>query len=151
MAILALDLGTKTGYAAYTNGAIVSGSQDFAPGRYESTGMRYVRFGKFLADMHAADPVTYLVFEEVRRHRGVDAAHVYGGFLSHLQAWCELRGVPLEAYPVGAIKRFWTGKGNADKDAMVAEAQRRGFAPKDDNEADALAMLHMAIGDGGVL
>lgn len=150
MAVLALDLGTTTGFALWTDGAITSGSWDMKPKRYEGSGMRYVRFTGMLNDMHAAVGITYIVFEEVRRHKGADAAHVYGGFMSHLQAWCEQRGVPLEAYPVGAIKKHWTGNGNASKDMMLDEAKRRGFAPEDDNEADALAMLDMAVG-GGVL
>jgi Holliday junction resolvasome RuvABC endonuclease subunit len=43
--------------------------------------------------------------------------------------------------PVGEIKRGWTGKGNAKKEAMVAEAVRRGYSPADDNEADAIALF----------
>jgi len=37
------------------------------------------------------------------------------------------------------------GKGNASKDEMVASARARGHLPADDNEADALALLHWAI------
>jgi Holliday junction resolvasome RuvABC endonuclease subunit len=82
-----------------------------------------------------------IVFEEVRRHAGTDAAHIYGGFLAHLSAWCEERSIPYEGIPVGTIKRFATGKGNAPKDAMLAAIRARGFAPADDNEADAIALL----------
>ena len=38
-----------------------------------------------------------------------------------------------------------TGKGNAGKDEMIAAVVKRGFTPADDNEADALALLHWAI------
>ena len=38
-----------------------------------------------------------------------------------------------------------TGKGNAPKDAMLAAVRRWGYAPVDDNEADAIALLHLAI------
>ena len=41
------------------------------------------------------------------------------------------------------------GKENAPKQAMVAAARARGFAPADDNEADALALLHWAIATSG--
>lgn len=34
-----------------------------------------------------------------------------------------------------------TGSGNASKAAVIAAVQRQGFAPKDDNEADAIALL----------
>ena len=147
MTILALDLGTTTGFAlAYDDGTIVSGSQSFKPGRFESSAMRFIRFKKFLGDTHEAAPIDHIVFEEVRRHAGVDAAHAYGGFMSHLLAFAEEHGIPCEAYAVGAIKKFWTGKGNASKDDMIAKARAAGFSPQDDNEADALAMAHMAIG-----
>ena len=76
---------------------------------------------------------------------GTDAAHVYGGLMATLTAWAELRGVPYQGVPVGTIKIHATGKGNAPKEAMIAAARARGFAPADDNEADALAILLWAI------
>jgi Holliday junction resolvasome RuvABC endonuclease subunit len=55
-----------------------------------------------------------------------------------------------QGVPVGTIKRYATGKGNADKAAMVAAMRARGFAPVDDNEADALALLLWATdAEGG--
>jgi hypothetical protein len=139
--ILALDLGTSTGWAMRHNGVTLSGTQSFKPGRYEGGGMRYLRFTRWLDEL-AAKGLRSVHFEEVRRHAGTDAAHVYGGLLATLTAWCELRGIPYAGVPVGTIKRHATGKGNANKEAMIAAAQARGFAPTDDNEADALALLH---------
>jgi Holliday junction resolvasome RuvABC endonuclease subunit len=81
----------------------------------------------------------------VRRHVGVDAAHAYGGFLAHLTAWCEHHQIPYQGVPVGTIKKHATGKGNADKAAMMAAVRAKGFLPADDNEADALALLLWAI------
>ena len=46
-----------------------------------------------------------------------------------------------QGVPVGTIKKFLTGQGNANKPAMIAAAQTRGFSPADDNEADAIAIL----------
>jgi len=48
-------------------------------------------------------------------------------------------------------KRHATGKGNAPKAAMIAAARARGFSPADDNEADAIAILHWAIETNGGL
>lgn len=48
--------------------------------------MRFLRFGRWLDRTHAARPVGEVTFEEVRRHLGVDAAHVYGGVLATLTA-----------------------------------------------------------------
>ena len=47
--------------------------------------------------------------------------------------------------PVGTIKRHVTGRGNADKQAVLRAIRERGFALNDDNEADALALLLWAI------
>jgi hypothetical protein len=55
--------------------------------------------------------------------------------------------VPYEGVPVGTIKRFATGRGNADRSAVIATMRARGFAPADDNEADALALLLWATDD----
>ena len=84
-------------------------------------------------------------FEEVRRHIGVDAAHCYGGFKAILTTFCEVNGIPYQGVPVGTIKKHITGKGNADKLAVIKAVQALGFNPKDDNEADALALLSFAM------
>ncbi|MDH1428274.1 hypothetical protein N5J23_17280 [Comamonas aquatica] len=47
--------------------------------------------------------------------------------------------------PVGTIKKHATGKGNAGKEDVIAAMRARGHAPADDNEADALALLHWAV------
>ena len=145
--ILALDLGTTTGWAlASSDGSISSGSQSFKPQRFEGGGMRFLRFKRWLADIKQCnDGIDQVVFEEVRRHVGVDAAHAYGGFMGQLTAWCEHHQIPYQGIPVGTIKKHATGKGNASKDEMVAAVRTRGHNPADDNEADAIALLHLAI------
>jgi hypothetical protein len=152
-ALLALDLGTTTGWAMQlADGAIVSGTVSFRPGRFEGGGMRFLRFRNWLEEMLRSAPGLATVhFEEVRRHVGTDAAHIYGGFLAHLAAWCEMKIIPYQGVSVGTIKRHATGKGNADKQAVIAAIRSRGFTPADDNEADAIAILLWAIEtEGGV-
>ena len=147
MNVLALDLGTSTGWAMRTlDGHVVSGSESFKPGRFEGGGMRYLRFKRWLTEIKGTtDGLGAIYFEEVRRHAGVDAAHAYGGFLATLTAWCEHHQIPYSGVPVGTIKRHATGKGNAGKQ-QVADAMRAlGFDPADDNEADALALLIFAL------
>ena len=146
-AILALDLGTTTGWAlCCTDGAIVSGTMSFRPSRYEGGGMRYLRFRSWLNEIaNRVGEIGTVHFEEVRRHAGTDASHIYGGLMATLTSWAELRGVPYGGVPVGTIKRHATGKGNASKESMVAAARARGYSPADDNEADAIAILHWAL------
>lgn len=147
MTILALDLGSRLGWAvSYGPGDINHGTIEFRPGRHEGGGMQWVRFRKWLTEMHDQHgPVEAVYFEEVRRHIGTTAAHVYGGFLATLTAWCEARSVPYQGVPVGTIKRHATGKGNANKDAMIAAMEAKGFKPTDDNDADAIALLLCVI------
>ncbi len=145
--ILALDLGTTTGWALRSHeGLIISGTASFRPGRYDGGGMRYLRFTNWLTELdRLSGPIAAIWFEEVRRHAGTDAAHIYGGLMASLTSWGELRGVPYEGVPVGTIKRHATGKGNAPKQDMIDAARAKGFSPEDDNEADAIAILLWAL------
>lgn len=145
--ILAIDLGTTTGWALRgSDGQITSGSESFRPQRFEGGGMRYLRFRRWISEIQeSVSEIQFLYFEEVRRHVGVDAAHVYGGLLATLTAWCEHHQIPYQGVPVGTIKKHATGKGNAGKEDVIASVTARGHAPVDDNEADALALLHWAI------
>lgn len=139
--ILALDLGTSCGWAYRYYNAIISGAWDLKPNRYSGGGMRFIKFIAFLDELHDAKPIGMVFFEEVRAHKGVDAAHVYGGLMATLQAWCEQKGIPYEGVPVGEIKRFATGKGNASKEAVQSAVEDWGYFPKTFDEADALALL----------
>ncbi len=145
--ILALDLGTTTGWALRSSdGAITSGSAGFRPQRFEGGGMRFLRFKRWLAELKdMTGGIHALYFEEVRRHVSTDAAHAYGGFLATLTAWCEHHQIPYQGVPVGTIKKHATGKGNASKDDVLSAMRALGYAPADDNEADALALLRWAI------
>ena len=101
--------------------------------------MRYLRVRNYLSELLDAFPVDVVAYEEIRRHMGVDAAHVYGGIVAVLSSVCEAGGVPYSGVPVGTVKKQATGKGNASKDAMIATADARWTCSvADDNEADAL-------------
>jgi Holliday junction resolvasome RuvABC endonuclease subunit len=145
MKALCLDLGTTTGwaFAQWRNGKphIVSGTMCFKPQRYEGGGMRYLRFGKWLSEIKdVGDGFDAVFYEEVRRHSAVDAAHVYGGLMATLTAWCEDHSIPYTGIPVGTIKKHISGKGNASKALVTARVKALGYAPADDNEADAIAL-----------
>ena len=149
--ILALDLGSTTGWAIRNSRCrILHGTAEFRPNRFEGGGMRYLRFGKWLDQtLDVTGGIDAIHYEEVWRHAGTDASHVYGGLLATLTAWCEDRSIPYGGVPVGTIKRFATGKGNADKAAMIDAVRARGFEPADDNEADAIAILLWALETAG--
>ncbi|WP_375679113.1 crossover junction endodeoxyribonuclease RuvC, partial [Bartonella sp. AP33XZML] len=105
---------------------------------------RYLRFKQWLSEIkQTAGGIDAVYFEEVRRHVGTDAAHVYGGLLATLTAWCEHHQIPYEGIPVSTIKKATTGKGNASKEEMIEAMCIKGHKPCDDNEADALAILYL--------
>lgn len=149
--MLALDLGTATGWALRTpDGLIASGTLSLRPSRYDGGGMRYLRFSGWLGELdRLSGPVAAIWFEEVRRHAATDAAHVYGGLMATLTAWAELRGVPYQGVPVGTWKRRLCGKGNASKGEVIEAVIANGFSPASSDEADALAILLWAIETNG--
>lgn len=144
--ILALDLGTTTGFAYKHGISIKSGSISFKTKRHEGAGMRYLKFEKWLNTIKESG-IREVHFEEVRRHVGTDAAHVYGGFMAVLMKWCENNQIPYSSVPVGTIKRSATGRGNASKEEMIEAVKKAGFDPIDDNEADAIALLYCVISE----
>jgi Holliday junction resolvasome RuvABC endonuclease subunit len=145
--ILTLDLGTTTGWALINkNEIIMSGTTSFNNRRFDGGGMRFMRFMRWLDEtLVLLGEIDSVYFEEVRRHIGMDAAHVYGGFMASLTAWCESHNIPYEGIPVGTIKKFITGKGNAGKQAVIAAVEARGHKPEDNNEADAIALLYCVL------
>jgi hypothetical protein len=149
--VLALDLGTTTGWAMQlAGGRIESGTVSFRPSRYDGGGMRYLRFRGWLDSIATgAGSIGVIHYEEIRRHLSTDSAHVYGGLLATLTSWCEQRSIAYQGVPVGTIKRFIAGKGNADKQAVIEAVRARGFRPADDNEADAIAIVLWAIDTHG--
>jgi len=146
--LLAVDLGGTTGWAMWNNGVVTSGSINLTKKqrgkRFEGPGMKFVRFDRWLRSLPRLRLVS---FEEVRRHRGVAAAHCYGGYLSHLTAFCDTQDpeVPYEGYAVGTIKKRATGNGAAKKDMMIDACAKLGIVPADDNEADALWILVLMV------
>lgn len=149
--VVAIDPGTKCGIAWADNGVISPFNVtviDLANKHHEGAGMRFVKFEDKLRTF-APERVYY---ELVARHIGTRAAHVYGGLVAVLQAFCERNDIPYSAVPVGTIKKHATGKGNASKQMMIEAAQTRlGYEREDDNEADAMWLLHCAMSEAGLL
>lgn len=144
MIYIGIDPATACGYAVIDadGNRITSGTWQLKR-KYESNGMRWIRLHKKLSDLR--DTITaeagdiVLGYEMVSQHNGTSAAHVYGGLVAAIQAWCETVGIEYTARQVGQVKRTATGKGNASKQMMIDAAQARwDLVNIDDNEADAL-------------
>lgn len=140
--ILSLDLGTITGWAIRNEFGITNRSAGFKQDRFHEDNMRYLNFQRWLTQLPKIDLVS---FEEVRKRLRVDAAHSYGEFLSNLTPWRELHKIPYQGIPVGTIKKFITGKGNANKAEVILAVKAFGYNAVNNNEADSLALLHSAM------
>lgn len=143
--ILALDLGTTTGWALAADDKIKSGAVQLKATRFQSADRRFFNFKKFLLEKYREVEYSVVYYESVRRHLGVDAAHLYGGFKAILSEFCIENNIPFEGVAVGTIKKHATGKGNASKAQMIESARNRGHYPEDDNEADAIAIVYYAM------
>jgi len=109
--------------------------------------MRLLRFERHLAE--AMFGVDLIAYEEVRRHAGTDAAHVYGALTGLIQKQGESCGIPYYAIPVGTIKKFATGKGNADKAKMVAAGEELWGEVLPEDEVDARFIALVAAAEYG--
>lgn len=157
--ILALDLGVRTGWAL-ANGSrrLESGVQTFDLKRGESPGMRYVRFNRWLREVLPAPTIRtvadaqaddWLVVYELAHHRGGAATEIHSGLATRVQEFCAERGYEHAAVHSATLKKFATGKGNADKDMMVATVLLKwppaGRSLISDDEADAIALAQYAL------
>jgi Holliday junction resolvasome RuvABC endonuclease subunit len=152
--VVGLDLGTNTGYAWCTDDIPriqFSGVQSFAPKRHEGGGMRFMRFSVWLEEFLAGDHVIVFYEEVIGAHKSTAAAHIYGGLLALLQQYCERREIPYLGLPVGTVKKFATGRGNASKNDMMAHAEVKfGGSVKSHDQADALWILSLGLRELGV-
>lgn len=144
---LCIDIGTVMGWAIRLGRTTKSGSVSFALSEFEHEGMRFHRFRAWLIELLEHNPVAEIYFEDVRGHKGTDAAHIYGGFKAHLTEVCASRNMSCHGVPVATIKQHVTGKGNAKKQEVMAAVRQLGYRPRDDNEGDALALLEYICGD----
>lgn len=126
--VLAVDLGSAARWALRTaDGQVVSGTVFFRPGRFEGGGIRFLRFRGWVDELASTSWMpTAIYFEEVRRHAGVDAAHVYGGLMATLTTWCEQRGVPQRGGACGHDQeaRDWQGQCRQGRDGRRSQWMR---------------------------
>ena len=130
MRVIAIDPGTQCGWA-YTDDNRVhveqSGVWDLKPNKKAGSGERYLRFEGHLLDLMSVidDGVECVVYyESVVRHKGTTAAHIYGGWKAIIEKNCEEYDAAYFGVGVGEIKIRATGKGNANKQAMIDAAKR---------------------------
>ncbi len=148
-AVLALDLATVSGWAVRrADGRVESGREDFGLRRGESSGARWRKCKTFLQSLYDATAFEAVHFEDCVILGGAgqtQTARVYGGFVAVVEMFCEHRAIPYTMHRIGAWKKRFTGNGAAKKDDVIAVCRQLGFKPIDNNEADALGILHVAL------
>ena len=161
--VLALDLGTNTGWATNVfgvvdvkpkddkliaqNDSIASGVKVFDG---EISGWRYFAFKQWLDVELERFRIEHIVYEETFS-KSAYSSRILHGFLAIVQFTFaeryldEDKRLTMEKVHANRLKKFATHNGHARKDLMISKYREKfGYLPADDNEADALWMLEYA-------
>lgn len=149
--ILALDCATKTGWALIDDGKVIaSGVEDFSKRRGESNGLMFLRFRRWLREMLVPIDVKLVTYEQAH-HRGGAATEICVNLTGRVQEACADSNIEYAPIHTATLKKWATGKGKGDKQAMIeAATAKTGITPQDDNEADAILLGLMAWEEYGV-
>jgi crossover junction endodeoxyribonuclease RuvC len=152
--IFALDLASRTGWAIGdpSDARPASGSVRFAtPGA--SLGAIYACCRQWLSDFVTADPeIRLIVFEAPmapQHMAGYTTAHIVRiliGLCAVVEELAYARGLDVREAKVSDVREHFIGsnriKRKEAKAATIDTCHRLGWAPADDNAADALALWH---------
>lgn len=145
--ILSLDIGTNCGWA-HSSGP--SGVERFEQRRGDSPGMRWLAYVAWLQRMLLTAPFEIIVYERPGFLKSRAANHVLNVMVGLTEKVAAEQRLEITFRESKEVKKWATGKGNADKAAMLAAAQQK-FGPHitNDNEADALWLLDLVKRDLG--
>lgn len=129
MNLLALDLGTFTGYAySGRDGKMICGTKTLAKPkeityarklRMDRRGdPRFFTFLNLMKRIHVEVTLDYILFEDVQFSSTTMQTQLWAGFRSAVWLMSEY-GIQIDCLPVGSLKKFATGNGAADKPAMA--------------------------------
>lgn len=151
---LGLDLGTFCGWALLgPDGARVdSGAWECHTRIIARRGLRggpvqrLLLLQAYLDEVARDGRVTVCAYEEVRRHTGTTASHVWGALEAVVLLAAHRHGWTVAQVGVGQAKRRLTGHGGSGKWSMVRAAMAR-WDMRDcgEDEADALAVALTAV------
>lgn len=148
--ILALDLGRKTGWATDDGEKVQWGTIVLEA---DSLGVRLLQLGQGLRMISGAafgDRQLRIVYEQPFSRMVATARQLYA-YEGVVLAFAAQYAYEVQAVPAKTLKLFATGKGDADKTAMLIAASRdwthiacgSRFMPTiDEHECDALWLLH---------
>lgn len=157
--ILALDLGTTTGWAFRNRAGIVTAGSWLLQTKAATTAAAKLRMDRRLDARIPAlfaklvgmyrdheNPIDFMVFEDVQFSQYTQQTQLWSSFRAVMWLFAAHNAIDIDCCPVKTLKKFGTGNGAADKAQMMREAAR--LFPNvpivDDNCADALHLLSWA-------
>lgn len=171
MRVLALDLGTKTGWAIADDDLLVSGTWTLVTDAKRKENIHFgkvdSRFATLQNNILGAGPFGAIFYEDVQFCKTQLQAQLWGG-LRAVVSLQEVGKTVIRGIPVGTLKKFATGKGNATKSQMAQAlytvgvghfegapekmikagkflVERSNQRPVDDNEVDAIHLLRYGL------
>lgn len=176
MRIVGVDLGSHCGISfcdmdtrdGHLEQEMCMGQWDLGLGDYDTGPLRFIRMKQYLGMLQP----DLVMFEDVKYTppkaqvggskfsismivaRVAKASELIGGMKIILTTWCEQRGIPAHGIPISHIKRFATGKGNANKEDMINAANKQFGTNLDpdtymstgaDNMADSAFLCNMGL------
>lgn len=153
MRILALDLGTKTGWAVGDESGVRAGTWALMKPA-EITAQAKIRFDRRLdariPRLHERirtllldEPFDWIVFEDVLFSSTTLQAHLWASLRATVWLTAHLQRVRVECVNTASLKKFATGHGGATKEMMEAWLNKKcpGMINLDDNAVDAVHLL----------
>lgn len=109
----------------------------------ESQGMKWIRFEARVKKFLAKHDIKALAYE-LPSGRNINPIIHSSKLICILEKVCVESGIEYVELSSSEIKKFGTGKGNANKVMMIEAAKELwGYEGEDDNEADAIHILHL--------
>jgi Holliday junction resolvasome RuvABC endonuclease subunit len=141
MKILALDQASSCGWCC---GKDLYGCWNLNTLKDESQGMKMIRFRSKLKEIIESENIELVVYERVAGFHKNSIIHA-SKMVAIIETFCEENNIAYKAFSATEIKKFATGKGNANKEAMIkAATSKYNYTGINDNEADAIHLYHYA-------
>jgi Holliday junction resolvasome RuvABC endonuclease subunit len=142
--IVAFDQATKCGVAFQMVGEQPEVQLwDMALKSKESQGMKWIRFESKVRELLKSKKIKVLAYE-LPAGRNINPIIHSSKMICILEKTCSELDIEYVEFSAGEVKKFATGSGAAGKPLMIEYAKKLwGYEGEDDNEADALHILHL--------
>lgn len=152
MIVAGLDLATKTGIAVGPLGGRPElWTLDLkTKGEAKFHATRLSKIQGLIHHLIAERGVTHIAIEKpfVAAHNSWETTLLTIGLTANVLSWAERKGIPVDIFPAQTVAKHFIGSGKMKRDekkaAVLAECDVRGWAPGDDNQADAAAVWDLA-------